>query len=122
MRKFINIAVVLSFFTLSLAAGPASATIISLDPDSYADGTVLNNIVSGLTVNAVNGGGGAIGNVTALTSPAIASTGSKVFETQFSVNAGEWGDGSWDYMLIDVSGLAGTFQSISYVSLSTCFS
>ena len=117
MRKLAGIGAGLAGLLLASAASPATAGLITLDPDDFADGTVLNNVVPGLTVSAVDGGGGAIGNVTALTSPFGASTGTKVFETQFSIGPGEWGDGFWDYMLIDVTGLLGVASvSLDFVA------
>ncbi len=118
MRKFTGVGAVLGGLVLAAVAGPASAGVISIEPDNYAAGTVLNNIVPGVTLSSIRGSDGASGNITAgVASWGAASTGSNVFAGAFAATD-QFGNGTWDYMLIDVSGL-GSFVSLSLDFIGT---
>jgi len=102
MKKLIVCAIAVGIL---LANSTAMAAItVTVDPDAFAAGTVLNNAYPGVTLSAL-GDAGVLTNsdVLAIDSP-YASTGSKVFGDNESGNiASWWGDGGWDYLRADFS-------------------
>lgn len=100
---------------MSAAVGIGINTI-AIEPDSFTAGTVLNTIEDGVTLSSVRGSPTASGDVTSkVASWGAASTGTQVFGGAFAASGDQFGDGTWDYMLIDVSGLS------SFISLSLDF-
>jgi len=77
--------------------------VITVDPDAFAPGTVLNNAYAGVTLSA-HGDAGVLTNsdVLAIASP-YASTGSNVFGDNEAGNMDSWGNGAWDYLRADFS-------------------
>jgi hypothetical protein len=82
------------------------AMAISVDPDAFPDGTVLNNAFPGVTLTALVEPPGTLPNseVLSIEAPAIASTGSRVFGNRElpvpPLNTG-WGNGNFDYLRAD---------------------
>lgn len=117
LRRSIEAA--LSGILFAALAGPVAAAVISIEPDSFATNTVLNNVVPGVTLSSVDGGSAVSGNITSVVASwGAASTGTNVFGGAFAGSGDQFGNGTWDYMLIDVSGLAG-FVSLSLDFIAT---
>lgn len=78
----------------------ASAALITVDPDSFPAGTVLNSAFSGVTLTAL--GGGNLENSNVLSAPSLfASTGTRVFADTDGASPTSWGDGSFSYLRAD---------------------
>jgi hypothetical protein len=89
---------------LSAAAScGASAALITVDPDSFPAGTILNNAFSGVTLTALDGGNLESPNVLSAPSP-FASTGTRVFADTDGASPTSWGDGSFSYLRADFAG------------------
>src|SRR5436853_7931253 len=73
---------VLSVMFAAVTAGAARGATVTVEPDNYADGTVLTNAAPGITLNVANGSNVSSNffKVTANTVPAGgSSTGTKTF-------------------------------------------
>ena len=85
----------------------ASAALITVDPDSFPAGTILNGAFSGVTLTAL--GDGALENSNVLSAPSpFASTGTRVFADTDGASPTSWGNGSFSYLRADFAGGATT--------------
>jgi hypothetical protein len=89
-----------SMAVLLFAVPRLSAALVTVEPDSFPAGTVLNNAFPGVTLTAIGDTGVLTNsNVLSLTDPQ-ATTGTRVFgDTSGSPTA--WGDGSFSYLRAD---------------------
>lgn len=84
----------------------ASAALITVDPDSFPAGTILNGAFSGVILTAV---GGNLENSNVLSAPSpFASTGTKVFADTDGASPTSWGNGSFSYLRADFAVVATT--------------
>lgn len=81
----------------------ASAALITVDPDSFPAGTILNSAFSGVTLAALDGGNLENSNVLSAPSP-FASTGTRVFADTDGASPTSWGNGSFSYLRADFAG------------------
>jgi hypothetical protein len=81
----------------------ASAALITVDPDSFPIGTILNGAYSGVTLTAWGGSNLQNSNVLSAPSP-VASTGTRVFADTDGASPTSWGDGSFSYLRADFAG------------------
>jgi hypothetical protein len=81
----------------------ASAALMTVDPDSFAAGTILNSAYSGVTLTALDGGNLESPDVLSAPSP-FASTGTRVFADTDGASPTSWGDGSFSYLRADFAG------------------
>lgn len=94
--------------------GSASAALVSVDPDSFAAGTVLNNAFPGVTLTAVGDVGVLTNaNVLSATSP-FATTGTRVF-ADTSGSPTSWGNGAYSALRVDFAAVT-DLVSLDYVA------
>jgi hypothetical protein len=80
-----------------------SAALVTVDPDSFTAGTVLNSAYSGVTLTAL--GGTNLSNSNVLSARGlVASTGTRVFADTDGASPTSWGDGSFSYLRADFAG------------------
>jgi len=70
----------------------AQAGLITADPDSFANGSVLNSAFPGLTLSAAGGFSGTDGNVYARANSSHSSTSPNVFGNTWTFGNTEWGE------------------------------
>lgn len=112
MRKLITICVIAG---LTLVISPAARAMITVEPDAFPVGTVLNNAYPGVTLTALGPATGGDTRVLAYTH-SLASTGTLVFgDPGETFNQTSWGDGNWDYLKADFA-VGATTVSLDFIS------
>ena len=70
----------ISGLTLTLCTSMANAILITVDPDSFADGTDISNAFSGISLSAIDGGFNVLSTPSVFSqTSSLASTGTQVF-------------------------------------------
>ena len=87
MKKFLGI-FLMALVVLSATSVAEALVTVTFDPDDYAEGTVLNNVLPGVTLTAL--GSNTNGDVYASYN-IDASTGDMVFSNSWSIGDDEWG-------------------------------
>lgn len=95
--------------------------VITVDPDAFSAGTVLNNAYPGVTLTALGWTDFAmtnpIGPNVLSTTSGRASTGTRVFGHTGS-NPPGWGDGIWEYLRVDFA-VDATWVSLDFIADNT---
>jgi hypothetical protein len=104
MKRVITICLVSMIMIVSGLSGLSNGVTVTVDPDAFPAGTVLNNAYPGVTLTAL-GEPGVLpnSNVVAIAS-VYASTGSNVFGDTETGNPESWGNGSYDWLRVDFAG------------------
>jgi hypothetical protein len=99
----------------------ASAALITVDPDSFPAGTILNSAFSGVTLTALGGSNLENSNVLSAPSP-FASTGTRVFADTDGASPTSWGNGSFSYLRADfAAGTTTVLLDFVADSLNDCY-
>lgn len=116
MRKLITICVIAG---LTLVISPAARAMITVEPDAFPVGTVLNNAYPGVTLTALGDGLGGNSNVVSYSyswgGMQFYSTPTLVFGHQGGGNNGTWGDGIFEYLKADFA-VGATTVSLDFIS------